>query len=237
MNQTASSLNSLDYRALEDTAPSKPLSERAYPGLHAEILGHFLSHVKTRGPLLDLACGTGAWLSRLQQQGFADVLGVDRDVDAFGLDPSKHVLANLDQNFSEQIPRTFDVITAIEIIEHVESPAGFLREARKLINPGGYMLVTTPNVECIQSRLRFLLQGRLRAFEDDGTGDPTHISPLLTSLMPRLTSRAGWRIEERIDLLKETSRPAVRLLCGMLSPFLKGKAKQGDCHLFILRPI
>ena len=229
--------NSRAYRAFEDTAPAKPLAERAYPGLHNEIQDQVLKHVRTRGPLLDLACGTGAWLSRLQQHGFSDVLGTDRDEASFELDRANFVPSNLDKPFAETIGRTFDVITAIEIIEHVESPADFLREARKLINPCGHMFVTTPNVECIQSRLRFLLKGRLRAFEDDGSADPTHISPLFTSLLPRLTTRSGWKIDERIDLLKDTSRPAVRLFCNLLSPFLKGDAKQGDCHLFVLRPI
>lgn len=238
MSSTVTSIESrFTYRAFEDTPPVKPLAERAYPGLHAEILEHVLKHVRTRGPLLDLACGTGAWLSRLQQHGFAEILGTDRDVEAFGLDCANHVASNLDQAYSEKIDRTFDVITAIEIIEHVESPAGFLREARKLINPGGYLFVTTPNVECIQGRLRFLLTGRLRAFEDDNTADPTHISPLLTSLVPRLAARAGWKIEERVDLLKDASRSSVRMFCGLLSPFLKGNAKQGDCHLFVLRPV
>ncbi len=238
MSPTVSSVdNPVTYRAFEDTAAVKPLAERAYPGLHAEILEQVLKHVRTRGPLLDLACGTGAWLSRLQQHGFSEVLGTDRDEASFGLDRANHVPSNLDAAYAETIGRTFDVITAIEIIEHVESPADFLREARKLINPGGYMFVTTPNVECIQSRLRFLLKGRLRGFEDDGTADPTHISPLFTSLMPRLTSRSGWKIDERVDLLKHASRPSTLLLCRLLSPFLKGDAKQGDCHLFVLRPV
>jgi 2-polyprenyl-3-methyl-5-hydroxy-6-metoxy-1,4-benzoquinol methylase len=238
MNPSASSLgNTLAYRAFEDTASIPPLKERAHPGLHAEILDQLLKHVRTRGPLLDLGCGTGAWLSRLQQHGFSEVLGADCDVEAFGLDPANQVPVDLDEAYSATIDRSFDVITAIETIEHVESPAHFLREARKLINPGGFLFVTTPNVECIQSRLRFLLKGRLRGFEDDGTADPTHISPLLTSLLPRLTTRSGWKIDERMNLLKNGSRASTRLVCSLLSPFLKGDAKQGDCHLFILRPI
>src|SRR5262245_16632307 len=118
MSPTASSLdNTLAYRSFEDTAPIQPLKERAYPGLHAEILEQVLKHVRTRGPLLDLACGTGAWLSRLQQHGFSNVLGADRDVASFGLDPAQHVPSNLDEAYAATIDRTFDVITAIEIIE------------------------------------------------------------------------------------------------------------------------
>jgi 2-polyprenyl-3-methyl-5-hydroxy-6-metoxy-1,4-benzoquinol methylase len=237
MNPNAPSLdNTLAYQSFEDTAPIKPLKERTYPGLHAEILGHLLRYVRTRGAVLDLACGTGAWLSRLQQHGFNDVLGADRDVESFGLDRAHHVPANLDESYSATVGRTFDVITAIEIIEHVESPAHLLREARKLISPGGFMFVTTLNVECIQSRLRFLLKGQLRGFETDGTADPTHISPLFTSLLPRLAARTGWKIEERIELLKNGSRASTRFVCRLLSPFLHGDAKQGDCHLFVLRP-
>jgi SAM-dependent methyltransferase len=217
--------------------PNKVLYERAYPGLHAEILEHFLARVKTRGAVLDLACGTGAWLARLQRNGFRDVVGMDRGKDDYGLDPATFIHTNLDGPFSAAVGRTFDVITAMEIIEHLESPAAFLREARKLIKPGGYMFVTTPNVECIQGRLRFLLRGQLRAFEVDDSADPTHISPLVSTLLPRLTERSGWAIQERIPLLTKTSRFGVRVFCQLLNPVLNGPAKNGDCHLFVLRPI
>ncbi|HEX5055788.1 MAG TPA: class I SAM-dependent methyltransferase [Gammaproteobacteria bacterium] len=236
MNTTASSTSAIGYKLPSRDIAGKKLWERAYPGLHAEILEQFLVHIKMLCPVLDLACGTGAWLARLQSHGFRDVIGMDRGKEDFGLDPSLFVHTDLDGAFGHAVGRTFDVITAMEIIEHLESPAGFLREARKLINPGGYMFVTTPNVECTQGRLRFLLQGQLRAFEADGTADPTHISPLLSTLLPRLTERSGWKIQERIPLLTNTSRLGVRLFCQLLNPFLKGAAKQGDCHLFILRP-
>jgi SAM-dependent methyltransferase len=227
----------LGYRAFEDTADTGQLAERTHPGLHAEILQQVLAYVVTRGSLLDLGCGTGAWLARLQQHGFRKVLGVDRDAEAFGLDGTDHRALDLDSTFSKDIERRFDVITAIDVIEHVESPAGFLREARKLINPGGVLFVTTPNVECIQGRLRFLLQGKLRNFEDDASTDPTRISPQLSSLMPRLAARAGWKIDGRVELLKEASRPVVKFVCGVLGPLLDGSAKRGDIHLFVLRPV
>lgn len=238
MNHAVSSFRTaLGYRAFEDTAEVGALAERTHPGLHAEILRHLLAYVVTRGSLLDLGCGTGAWLARLQQHGFRKVLGVDCDAEAFGLDGTDHIALDLDGEFSKAIAQSFDVITAIEMIEHVESPAGFLREARRLINPGGVMFVTTPNVECIQGRLRFLLEGKLRNFENDASDDPTRISPQLSSLMPRIAARAGWKIDSRIELLKNASRPFVRAVCGMLSPFLDGNAKEGDIHLFVLRPV
>jgi SAM-dependent methyltransferase len=238
MNHAVSSFQTaLGYRAFEDTAETGQLNERTHPGLHAEILQHVLAYVATRGSLLDLGCGTGAWLARLQQHGFRKVLGVDRDAEAFGLDGTDHLALDLDSHFSNDIPGGFDVITAIEVIEHVECPAGFLREARKLINPHGVLFITTPNVECIQGRLRFLLHGKLRNFEDDDRTDPTRISPQLSSLLPRLAGRAGWKVEGRVELLKEASRPVVRFVCGVLGPLLDGGAKQGDVHLFVLRPM
>jgi 2-polyprenyl-3-methyl-5-hydroxy-6-metoxy-1,4-benzoquinol methylase len=116
----------------------------------------------------------------------------------------------------------------------VESPAHLLRELRLLIEPGGYLLVTTPNVECVQARLRFLIDGTLRAFES--FGDPTHITPQFTSLFPRLAARSGWRIEDRIPLLTKASRPVVQMMCRALRPILKG-ATVGDAHLYVLRPV
>ena len=69
MHHPVSSLHTpLNYRAFEDTADARALAERAHPGLHAEVLQQMLQHVVTRGSLLDLGCGTGAWLARLQQR-------------------------------------------------------------------------------------------------------------------------------------------------------------------------
>lgn len=53
----------------------------------------------------------------------------------------------------------FDVTLAIEVVEHVEDPFRFLRELARVTKPNGRVIVTTPNVLNINSRLRNLVWG------------------------------------------------------------------------------
>ena len=68
------------------------LQERAIEGQHAALLPVInnldgISHVS---PILDLGCGTGAWLKRLYDAGYRNLWGVDRDTEAFGAKEIAH---------------------------------------------------------------------------------------------------------------------------------------------------
>jgi 2-polyprenyl-3-methyl-5-hydroxy-6-metoxy-1,4-benzoquinol methylase len=57
---------------------------------------------------------------------------------------------------SEQIPlasNSFDVISALQVIEHFESPENFLSEVARVLRPGGLFLMATPNTRGIGARL------------------------------------------------------------------------------------
>jgi len=112
----------------------------------------------TRTPLVaDLGSGDGsvsAWLARSGMRPIAcDVVADagraarDRGLPAIGLD----VGAELPFRSA-----TLDGIFAGEIIEHVYDPALLLRECRRVLRPGGVLVLTTPNLATAQDRLRFL---------------------------------------------------------------------------------
>jgi 2-polyprenyl-3-methyl-5-hydroxy-6-metoxy-1,4-benzoquinol methylase len=54
---------------------------------------------------------------------------------------------------------SFDLVTAVEVVEHVESPIGFLRNISRLLTPRGVAVITTPNVDSLPARVKFLLTG------------------------------------------------------------------------------
>lgn len=54
---------------------------------------------------------------------------------------------------------TFDLVCSLEVIEHVEDQFGFLREAYRVLKPGGTLIVSTPNVLNMNSRWRTLHSG------------------------------------------------------------------------------
>jgi len=104
--------------------------------------------------ILDVPCGGGALTARLTQMGF--------NVFAADIEPVQAVLNDhfrfVDLN-RQAVPwpdETFDVACSIEGIEHLENPHRFLREIHRVLRPGGRLILTTPNIVSLRSRVRFL---------------------------------------------------------------------------------
>lgn len=107
-----------------------------------------------KGTLLDVGCGNGAFLARMRELGW-EVVGVEPDGQAvkvarehFGLDIYEHTLE--EAGFRDG---AFDAITMNHVIEHVWDPIGILHECRRVLKPGGTLVVVTPNVESLVHRL------------------------------------------------------------------------------------
>ena len=100
--------------------------------------------------VLDLGTGTGGLLAAALDRGAAEVVGVE-------VDPAIHALAaaRLRQRPAEilltdggAVPRpdgSFDLVFSIHVIEHTTDPAAYLADARRLLAPGGVLLVACPN--------------------------------------------------------------------------------------------
>lgn len=100
------------------------------------------------GRLLDFGCGGGGFLKRMADQGW-DVVGLDAAVGAvravqedLGLKALAGTLPHPDLR-----PCSFEVITLWHSIEHVHDPVGVLREAYRLLIPGGKVVVACPNID------------------------------------------------------------------------------------------
>jgi SAM-dependent methyltransferase len=100
--------------------------------------------------ILDFGCGTGAFLSYLER--FGTVSAVDGDQAAVGFchergrDEVRHVAPGQPLPFDDS---SFDVVTALDVIEHIADDVSALRELRRVLRPGGLLLVAVPAFELL----------------------------------------------------------------------------------------
>lgn len=114
--------------------------------------------------ILEIGTGEGALHMMLRDKGYrseavdvGDFEMVPTDVDV--------TIMNADQGLVHALPgRQFDVVVAVEVIEHLRHPWKFFEELGALLKPGGYAIVTTPNITGFVSRARFLVFGEFYLF-------------------------------------------------------------------------
>jgi 2-polyprenyl-6-hydroxyphenyl methylase/3-demethylubiquinone-9 3-methyltransferase len=118
---------------------------------------HWQADERSRTPLegksaLDVGCGAGLLTEPLVRLG-ASVTGIDAapEVIAVARDHAKGQSLfeglSLDYRVStvEELDGRFDLITCMEVIEHVADPAAFVKALAKRLAPGGLLIMSTPN--------------------------------------------------------------------------------------------
>lgn len=136
--------------------PFKPL-HRLNPvrmgHIKAQICAHFGLDNDSLKPLkdlrlIDIGCGGGLVCEPLARLGGA-VTGADADAVAIEVAKEHAENSGLTINYlnkpAEEIEDTFDVVLALEIIEHVSDPQAFVENCARLCKPGGLVIFSTLN--------------------------------------------------------------------------------------------
>lgn len=216
------------------------LEERTTPGLHAALLPSIqMLPLDSNARILDIGCGTGAWLKRLHGAGYRELSGADWDVGGFqAFDIAHFIPANLDNE--KPLPRDFSLVTIIEVIEHVKNPYRLVETATSALLPGGWLLITSPNIYSIRARFRFLVRARLPQFEDssDAPIQEDHIHPIVMEAYKRkIFERLGLSVE-RVWTYPENGSHGSRLLARLMASALRlllSDDLSGDTLCLLLR--
>lgn len=149
-----------------------------------------IRHFKPNGKLLDIGCAHGLLLDQAGQEGY----------ETFGVEPSSknaenasrkgHVIFNgwLEEFTSKNYDKRFDIITCLDVIEHVSSPKAFLSLAASLLARDGIMVISTPNYSGVVAKLL--------GANDPYMTPPEHLTFLTTAGMSSLASGCGLQIRE-----------------------------------------
>ena len=205
------------------------------PGVHAAAAEMLSRHGCPRSGVMDMGSGSGVFLARLRDLGYTDLFAIERESQRFKLSGVTCLGIDLQTSFAASISRRFHLVTAIEVIEHLESPLAFLRQAAQVLEEGGYLLFTTPNVAEWKSRIKFLLRGELRYFDSEQYAFQHHISPILPGLVPDLIKEAGLQLVAMSA--KGTFDGCLKqLLCWPASSVLGcSKWGRGECLVVLAR--
>lgn|SRR5437879_5013899 len=189
-----------------------------------------------RARAADLGAGPGAMTERLHALG-CEVVPVGRDPSAYLGDFPLVILDFNQTGFASQFGiGRFDLVVTVEFIEHVESPIGFLRNISQLLAPEGVAVITTPNVNSLPARAKFLLAGKIRMMDENS--DATHISPVFVDLLRRqFLPLAGLRLREHLVFPPngyQLTRKPIAWAMRLASLAFSGEALLGDNHIFVL---
>jgi len=144
-----------------------------------------LEPFRRTGRLLDVGCGDGHFLVTARERGWA-VFGSEygqaprERAQQLGLDVRTAPFPAAPDEVG-----SFDVVTAIEVIEHVADPRDEVRRVRPLLRPGGTLYLTTPNFNSLSRRIA---GPRWRSIEY-----PEHLNLFTPRTLDRLLAGHGLR--------------------------------------------
>ncbi|HEY6796931.1 MAG TPA: class I SAM-dependent methyltransferase [Kineosporiaceae bacterium] len=161
---------------------------------------------------LDLACGRGYLLDLLADRGLTGLAGVDV-FDDVGSPRWAYAVADV----TGPLPFAtghFDCVVAGEIIEHVPHPDALLREIRRVLRPGGHLVLSTPNLVSWANRILVpfgvqplatetsseIALGRFLPVLGQGNQVQGHLKVFTWRALTEIHARYGFRVRRRIGV-------------------------------------
>jgi SAM-dependent methyltransferase len=139
--------------------------------------------------VIDIGCATGTLLEKLRERGW-NCTGVEISPSAEYAREKRSLDVRSTPLETCGFPdNSFDALLASHLIEHLNDPALFVSEAYRVLEEGGRIYITTPNIAGFQARL---FRGRWRSAIFD------HLYLFSVKSLSRLLEKQGFAIEKRV---------------------------------------
>jgi 2-polyprenyl-3-methyl-5-hydroxy-6-metoxy-1,4-benzoquinol methylase len=152
-------------------------------------LEDFAAHVGNKR-VLEVGCATGALLEFLVWRGWeAQGVEISETQAEYARSERKLTISTLPLEENKFPQGSFSLVVASHLIEHLNEPAVFVRELRRILIPGGRCIITTPNCDGFQARL-FGSKWRSAIFD--------HLYLFSKKTLARLLEQEGFIIEKTV---------------------------------------
>jgi SAM-dependent methyltransferase len=167
--------------------------------------------------VLDLGCHEGDVAALIRAAG-NELTGVDLP-DIARKAREKHGLDAIGHDLNDPFPfpdGAFDVVVAASVLDDIPDDLGFLKECRRVLAPGGSLVVVVPNEVSLFRRVQFLLGRSSRDFAAETGYHTLHCYTL--SGIRTLVEHSGFRVEEHRKCPKRFSRIPLRYWVERILP-------------------
>src|SRR2546422_2129384 len=201
-------LQLMDTREIHFPTASPATEKAPLPLAHQAVHDTVVNILQelSKGKLLDVPAGEGALAARLVEAGF-QVQCCDLYPEIFGLATVEIRPGDLGGTLPYP-DQSFDYVTCVEGLEHIENPQQAMREFARVLKPGGHLIVSVPNILNIEERLKWLLYGytshfkpisraaaeRLRAEYNDRVEIAAHVNPISYSELRYILEKNGFEM-------------------------------------------
>jgi SAM-dependent methyltransferase len=163
--------------------------------------------------ILDIGCGNGEFLLELRRQGYQclsghEIPGADlSDLECQGITIYR------DSNWASLPSAAFDVVTMLDVAEHVPSPIDLFRQCRRVLKPGGYLYFHTPCVTRLDRMMQTIARtpgvGRVGRIWQRGRTSIFHLQNHTERSLGIVLSKSGF-VDVEIQRQNELSWPVHR---------------------------
>ncbi|MFM5886104.1 MAG: class I SAM-dependent methyltransferase [Novosphingobium sp.] len=175
------------HTALKDPA-SKAWADMA--GIARQHMA-FLATIAGEGTLLDVGCSTGLFLDLARTAGFA-VKGVEFSEESAGF-ARDHFGLTVERGSIHDCTDadgSYDVLTMFDVIEHVPDPLADMAAALRLLKPGAWFVLSTPNIDGLFPRASYPLANALNYWPHPEP--PYHLYQFSVQTLTAMLAKAGF---------------------------------------------
>jgi len=174
-----------------------PIGITFQPDIYERVMNFIPEDRNAR--ILDAGAGQGYLVHKLLEAGYKQVQACDFSASGFKVKDVPFAESNLNDHLPYD-DGTFDCIVSLEVAEHIEHHDNYFRELLRVTRRGGLVILSTPNIQSLTSRIHFLLYGctdaARRPFDPGPASHVQHVNHISLQQLLYYAEHHGGRIEQ-----------------------------------------